>query len=359
MKASPLCLWLFLPMLALAAGAGDKPEVEVVEPVAREVSDYEDFTGRTEASATVVLKARVTGYLDKIHFKDGAEVKKGDLLFEIDPRLYKAELEKAEAEVGVIQAVLARTEAEYKLAKALLKRKAITKDELDKIEAMRDEPRARLRAAKAVRELAQLNLDYTKVTAPISGRIGRRRLDPGNLVKADETDLSTLVQTTPIYVYFEIDERTALRPRLAKGKGLQVAIGLADEKGFPQRAEVDFVANHMDPKTGTLRLRAPLPNADGLLKPGMFVRVRLSTGKPYKAMLVPDRAVVRKLANILFVVNQKNEVEVRNVRLGQRHGDLVVVKEGLQKDDRVVLKGPKGMKEGMTVRPKKVAPEGK
>ncbi len=352
------CLSLSLLTLAVSA-APQPPEVEVVQPATREVADYEDFTGRTDASATVRLKARVNGYLTKVLFKDGAEVNRGEVLFEIDPRPYKADLEKAEADVAVAQAVLARVEADLKRAKGLFDRKVIGKDELDKAAAAREEAQARLRAARAVLAIARLNLDFTRVTAPINGRIGRRLLDVGNLVKADETDLATLVSLKPMYVSFDIDERTALRLRREKGKGLQVAFQLADEKGFPRQAEVNYVADRVDPNTGTLRLRATLPNADGVLVPGLFVRVRLTTSKPYRALLVPERAVGRKTEQaFVLVVNQKDEVEVRKVQSGSRHGGLVVVKEGLTATDRVVLAGPRGLRPGTVVKPKKVAMPG-
>ena len=370
MKAQPPCVWLSWSLLALASGAAppegpQPPEVEVYQPLSREVSDYQDFTGRTEASATVQLKARVTGYLTRVLFNDGDKVKKGQLLLQIDPRPYQAELDKAEASVAVSQAVLARAKADLTRARALFLRKGVSKEELDKIAAEVEEAQARLLLAKANREAAMLNLDFTRVVAPMGGRIGRRLIDAGNLVKADETALATLISGKPMYVCFDVDERTALRLRRTmvqdKDKRFRVAIGLADEKGFPRLAEVDYVSNSVDPKAGTLRLRAALPNADGLLVPGLFVRIRLTMGKPHKALLVPERAVGRDLGRpFVLVANQKDEVEVRQVQLGQRHGDLVVVEKGLKAVDRVVLKGPQGLKEGMGVKPKKVVlPDGK
>jgi membrane fusion protein, multidrug efflux system len=371
MNPRQLCLWISLSVLALAsgpAGSDDKPaapppEVEVVQPESREVSDHEDFTGRTEASAAVVIAARVSGYLDRVLFKDGAPVKKGDLLFEIDPRPYKAELDKAAAALALSETRLRKAEAAARRARALFDRKAISQEEYDLTVADLQEARARVALARASHEVARLNLSFTRVVAPISGRISRRLLDPGNLVKADETGLATLVCTGPMYVYFDIDERTALRLRRVmskgKGQGPRVAVALADEKGFPRRAAVDYVGNRLDPKAGTLRLRATLPNADGLLLPGLFVRARLTTGEPYKALLVPGRAVGRNGEQaFVLVVNRKDEVEVRKVRLGSRQGNLAVVKEGLTATDWVVLRGPQGLRAGMTVRPKKVAVPG-
>jgi RND family efflux transporter MFP subunit len=354
---------MFVSLLMLAASAAPPPvprpaEVEVVLPESREVSHYEDFTGRTEASAFVQIKPRVSGYLTKVLFKDGAEVKKGDLLFEIDPRPYQAKLEKAEAALVRAQDVLAKAEAGYKQARALFDRKAIDKDELDKAVTTREEAQARVAACKATRKVYQLNLSFTKVVAPISGRLSRLH-DVGKLVTADETNLASLVSLKPLYVSFDMDERTVLRLGRVLGKGLPVATALANEKGFPHRGEVDYVANRVGPNTGTLRLRATLPNRDSRLVPGLFVRVRLTTSKPYKALLVPAIALGRKNEQAyVLVVNEKNKIEVRNVRLGQRHGELVVVKKGVRAGDQVVLKGLGELKDGMLVRPKKVARPG-
>jgi RND family efflux transporter MFP subunit len=290
--------WRWLSCLALVLGSGatglaadPPPEVPVRQPLVREVTDYQDFTGRTEAVSQVELRARVSGFLDRVLFKDGADVKKGELLCEIDPRPYMAELQKAETRRAVEEAKLKRAEAEFKRAKALLPRQGISREDFDKIADDRAVAEAEVHAAMAECEAAKLNVAFTKVTAPISGRISRRLIDPGNVVRADETPLATIVSLDPMYVYFDVDERTALRMWRAAREGkakaateLPVAMGLADEKGFPHRGKVDFADNRVDPKTGTLRMRAVLPNADGLLVPGLFVRVRLTTSEPHKAL---------------------------------------------------------------------------
>jgi RND family efflux transporter MFP subunit len=342
------------------------PEVRVARPFTREVTDYADFTGRAEPSATVQLKPRVSGYLSEAPFKEGAEVKKGDVLFQIDLRPYKAELDKAAAVVAVAQAVLAKAEADLKRGKALHDRKAVSVAEFEALLAAREEAVARLRAAKAARDLAAVNLAYTQVTAPMDGRVGRRLVDPGNLVKADETTLATLVARGPMHVHLDIDEVTLLRLRRAGVKSARAAVGLADEEGFPHRAEAGGLDGPLDPKTGTLRLRAVLADEKGLMVPGLFVRVRLTVGKPHKALLVPERAVERNLNRIgringltpggyVLVVEGEGRVAVREVRLGQRHGDLVVIEGGLKAEDWVVLDGPGAAKEGTLVRPKRAA----
>jgi RND family efflux transporter MFP subunit len=280
MSARFVCAWLSCALLIVAACPAGPP--------ARDAADHADFTGRTEAAVTVELRARVTGYLDKVSFKDGAEVKPGDVLFEIDPRPYQAELARADAGLAAAEARLKRAETDLNRAKALLGKAAIGRDEFDKINGDFEEARAGIALAKANREVATLNLSFTKVTAPVAGRVGRRFVDPGNIVKADETTLTTIVGKEPMYVYFDMDERQYLNLRKAmrdgkvKGAGeeLPVAVGLSNEEGFPHKGKLDFVDNRVDPTKGTIRMRAVLPNADGMLVPGLFARVRLTTGQP-------------------------------------------------------------------------------
>ncbi|HEY7153180.1 MAG TPA: efflux RND transporter periplasmic adaptor subunit, partial [Gemmataceae bacterium] len=278
--------------------AAKAPEAPVARAIVREVTDYEDFTGRTEAVARVELRARVTGYLLKSTFQEGAEVKKGDVLFEIEPRLYQADLDKALASVRLAEARLKLAKANYKRVKAIFDQNNAGQGELDKAATEREVAEAEVRAAEASREIAKLYLAFTKVIAPIDGRIGRRAIDPGNLVKADETILATLVSRDPMHVYFDVDERSVLRLlRLARGdKGkaekMPAAISLAAEEDFPHRGVVDLTDNQVNPETGTLRMRAVLSNKDGLLMPGLFVRVRLAMGAPRKALTVPEQAVM-------------------------------------------------------------------
>jgi RND family efflux transporter MFP subunit len=347
-------LCVLLACLSLACAAADPPEVPVTRPVSREVTDHAEFTGRTAPSRTVEVRPRVSGYLTKVAFKDGAEVKQGDLLFEIDPRPYQADLDKAQAGVAVAQARLKQVDVEYQAARALAAQKTVGPTELDRAAGRRDEAEAGLRAARAALEAARLTLGFTKVHAPMSGRIGRRLLDPGNLVRADETPLAALVATDPLYVYFDVDERT-LR-RLGKGKPLatvQVAVGLAGEDGYPHRGVIDFLDNRVDADKGTLRVRAVLPSPRGLLRPGQFARVRVATGEPYRALLVPAAAVAADRGRkFVYVVNEKDVVEIRPVTLGPRAGESVVVKDGLKGADRVVVGGLAGLREGTAVKPR-------
>jgi RND family efflux transporter MFP subunit len=363
-----------MPVLTLASGsafADDEPAakrptpVEIVHPVARDVTDHDYFTGRLEPSASVRLKARVTGYLERIGFAEGDRVKKGDLLFEIDPRPYKAELQKAEAGVTLASARLEKAESLLKRAAALVGEKVVTKNEVDLRVADRREAQAHLAVARATLDHAALNLAFTRVHAPLDGRIGRRSIDVGGLVRADETDLAIVTVDGPMHAYFDIDERTFLELRLAagkEGKGLRVALGLANEADLPRKAEVNYLDNLIDPQKGTIRLRATLPNADGTLLPGLSVRVRMTTGKPYKAQMVPTSAFPagRVLASgwasgprksVVLVVNKKDEVEEREVVLGSRQGDMVAVREGLKPDDRVIIARRTPPKAGTKVEP--------
>jgi RND family efflux transporter MFP subunit len=368
MTTRHLAAWLSYTALALAAvtasnaaqAPGKNPVVpvpplviRVARPVTKVVTDYEVFTGRTEASATVELRARASGYLTRVLFKDGAEVKQGELLFEIDPRPYRAKLDRAQVALDRAEVRRKMAEADLKRADALARTVDISNEERNKLAAAQADAQAAVRLAQVDREVAQLNLDFTRVTAPISGRIGRRLLDPGNVVKADETFLATIVREDPLYVYFDVDETTALRLRREKmGPKVPVTAGFAGEKGFPHRGMVDFVANRVAPATGTLRVRAVLPNADGLLMPGLFVRVRLDVGQPHKALLVPAKAVLKDRGQAyVWVVKGKDKVERRLVRLGSTHDGLRVIEEGLRADDRVVIGGLQWLQAGMTVLP--------
>ncbi|QJW97324.1 efflux RND transporter permease subunit [Frigoriglobus tundricola] len=341
------------------------PDVPVARPVVREVTDYEDFTGRTEASRSVELRPRVTGYLTKTSFKEGDRVKDGDVLFEIDPRLCRAQLDQALARVARSTAALKRVRAALARDRAAAKAVpgSISQEQLDEREGAVQEAEADVTVSEANVTLHKLNLSFCKVAAPVSGRIGRCLVDPGNLVQQDQTQLATIVVSSPIYVSFDIDERTFIRLwRAIKRDKVErdtfpVAVGLADEEGFPRSGVTDFTANTIDLDTGTLRVRATLANTDGLLVPGMFVRVRLAMGAPYKAPLVSDRAIASDQGlKFVYVVDAENKVQYRRVALGQLQSDgLRAITKGLEPDDRVVTGRLTGLRPGMTVRPREAA----
>jgi multidrug efflux system membrane fusion protein len=355
------------PVAASQEQAGDKPVVQAPHPVTvghparREAAPYQDYTGRTEAASSVNLHARVTGYLTKVAFKGGSEVRPGDLLYELDPHPYQAELVKAEANLAVVETHLKRAEADVARVKAQLGKGSLSREDYDKVVGDRDEVAAGVDAARAVRERARLNLSFTKVSAPVGGRIGRPLVDPGNLIKADETVLATIVSKDPLYACFDLDERTVLQLRQAIVSGkikdeVPVAIGLANQEGFPLPAKIDFVNHSVDPNTGTLRGRAVLPNAEGLLLPGMFVRVRMTVGPPRAVLEVPEAAILTDQdKKYVLVINDRNVAERRVVTLGSLDKDQRIIEKGLGAEDWVVIAGLHALHPGDSVEPRKKA----
>lgn len=347
-----------------------KPEpvtVVVSAPVQREVADYIDLTGRTDAVKSVDLRARVSGYLDKINFKDGEEVKLNQLLFEIDRRPYEVRLKIAQASVANLEARVARAKADMDRAAQLFPKQAISKAEYDQFVAALAEATAGLQGAQAQVEQANLDLGFTEITAPIAGKIGRRQIDAGNLVTADSTLLANVVTMDPIYVYFNVDEHTMLEIQkflreakfaLKSDNQAEILVGLANEEGYPHRGMVDFVNNRVDPSTGTIRVRATLDNPivandRRIFSPGLFVRVRVPIGLPHKALLVTDRALSTDQGQkVLYLVNAKNEVEQTDVTVGLVQDGLRVIEQGLKPDDRVIINGIQRVRPGVAVDPK-------
>jgi RND family efflux transporter MFP subunit len=338
------------------------PEVKVVRAVSREITDYEVFTGRTEAAMRVDLRARVSGYLINVNFKEGTDVKKGDVLFEIDPRPYQAELDRMDARLNLSVTHLKKAEAEFKRFKALLASRTVSQEEYDRVASEREEAEAAVVVAKADREVAKLNLTFTKVTAPIDGRIGRRIVDPGNIVKADETILATIIALNPMNVIFDVDEKTFPRLRRDTGKdATTVQIALASDKDFPLKGKLAFVDNQVDAKTGTVRVTAGLPNEKGVLLPGQFIRVRMPIGEPHKVVLMPPSTPLwfqPTSESGCWVVNDKNVVVERILEIGPRQDDgWRVVTKGLKEGDRVIVTTPEKDLTGMTVKPVEIVPE--
>ncbi len=359
-------------------------QVTVSYPVEREVTDYADFTARTAAVDSVEVRSHVWGYLKKINFKEGALVKQGDVLFEIDARPYQALLDQAKAKVAQDEAQLAFDEAEYQRNSKLITKGGVSRSDLEKSDAARHVDLANIAADKAVVASRELDLQYTKVTAPIAGRVSRYVVTVGNLVQsgdqANMTLLTTIVSVDPIYAYFDVDERTVQRARqwlrngqaepsadkgpspdkrsspvlgLAVDAGLPVALRVATEDGFPHRGTINFVDNQVNPKTGTLRVRGVFPNKDEMLTTGFFASVRLPISAPHRALLVTDRAIDSDQGQkILYVVNDKNEVLSRPVRVGSLHDGLRAIEDGLKPGERVVVNGLQTVRSGITVEPK-------
>jgi RND family efflux transporter MFP subunit len=336
------------------------PEVQVSLPVSATVTDYEDFPGRLVAVNSVEVRARVTGYLEKVYFTEGSDVKKGELLFEIDPRPYQAELSRAEGNVVQSEGRLKRLEGDYERAQGLLSKGTISKEELARITGDLTEAQGSVMVNKAARDLAALNVGFTKVRAPLSGRISNRSIDPGNLVKADDTSVTSIVSLNPIYAYFDLDERSLLRlKRLIREKkvnwsledGLPVALGLIDEEGFPHSGTVNFADNRVDADTGTWRLRGRFDNKDNALAPGLFVRVRMPIGEPFQATLIAEEALgTDQGQKFVYVVDEEGRVEYRRIKVGRLQGGLRVVIDGLALGEKVVVSGLQRVRQGAEVK---------
>jgi RND family efflux transporter MFP subunit len=364
---------LLLATLSLAVGcqkAENKPKAEAkppevfyTTPVSQTVTEYEEFTGRIAPNNMAEVRARASGYLKRIAFADGQLVKAGDLLFEIDDRSFKAQVASAKATVSQMEARLDRLEKQVKRFEELMqgRTRAVTQEEFETVAADRNEAAASLQAAQAALELAETNLSYTKVEAPLSGRISRRLVDAGNLVTADATVLANIVATDPVYVYFDMNERTLLRIKRLVHQGeikgtreakLQVQIALADETTFDRTGIVNYVDNQVDPATGTLRYRAEIANPDFFYTPGLFVRLRFPVGQPHPALLVPEQALATDQGQRrVFVINSENKVETRPVVTGVLQDNLRVIREGVKSDDRIVVTGLQRLKKDAVVTP--------
>jgi len=338
------------------------PQVTVSQPVHQRVSEYLEFTGNTQAFNSVQLVARVQGYLEKVFFHDGDSVKKGQPLFLIQQDTYLARLEQAEAQVLQQQASLNHAQTELDRFGGLLQQHAAAQTDVDNWRFERDNAKAAVVAAEANRDLAKLDLDYTKVVAPFDGRIDRRLKDPGNLVGAGEfTPLAQINQIDPIYVYFTINEtdllrvikQTSIGPGEAEKMKIPASLALSGEKGYPHQGYLDFTAISVTPTTGTLLLRARYPNADGTILPGLFARVRLLVVNSEKmALVVPEAAIgYDQLGSYLLVVDDNNVVERRPVKLGIQADDNRVIEEGLSDQDWVIVTGLLRAIPGNTVKP--------
>ncbi|HVZ53901.1 MAG TPA: efflux RND transporter periplasmic adaptor subunit [Pseudolabrys sp.] len=347
------------------AGAPPPPAVTVAKPVKRTVTDYDEYVGRFVAVNRVEVRARVSGYLDSVDFKDGQKVKQGDLLFTIDKRPFQNTLDQSRANLTLAQSNLAFTKADYERGQQLVKDKTITEQVFQqRSQAFRNAEAAVAAATAAVRQ-AELDLEFTELRAPINGRIGDRRVSPGNLVTGgsggNTTLLATIVSTDPIHFEFTYDEASLLRyERMAtqghdiasREGGVPVSLKLIDDKDFIHHGRLDFVDNVIDTQTGTIRARAVFANSDGLFTPGMFARVRVAASTPHEALLVPDVAVgSEQTRKFVYVVDSSNTVHPKYVTLGQLSGSLRVIKEGLGPDDVVVVNGMARIRPGQKVNP--------
>ena len=333
-------------------------KVTVSQPQAATVTNWDEYPGHLEAVEMVEIRPRVSGYIDSIHFTDGAEVKAGDLLFVIDPRPYEADLEHARAQREQAELHLQLTQDDLHRAESLRGTKAISEEEYDSRRNAAREAEAAVAAVKAAETTARINLDYTQIKAPISGKIGRRLVTPGNLVQLQgnggaSTVLATIVSMDPVYCYFDVAEGAFLKYRGNAGGALGTEVcelGLVNEQGFRHLGRLDFFDNQVNPQTGTIRLRAVLDNATRELVPGMFANVRVSDGPAEQALLIPDVAVGSDQGyKYVFVVDPDGKAQTRSIETGRAHGAQRAVLKGLKPDDRVVINGLMMLRPGAKV----------
>jgi multidrug efflux system membrane fusion protein len=354
---------------AQKAAAPPPPTVTIAKPVKRTVSDFDEYVGRFVAVSSVEVRARVSGYLEAVHFKDGQTVKQGDLLFTIDKRPFQNAVEQARANVTQAKSNLSFTEADFTRGQQLVRDKTITDQTFEQRSQAYRNAQASVSNAEAAQRTAELDLEFTELRAPINGRIGDRRVSPGNLVTGgtggNTTLLATIVSTDPIRFEFTFDEASYLRyERLAKGSnndissggtgaGTKVSLKLIDEADFAHEGTMDFVDNVIDRATGTIRGRAVFPNPNGVLTVGMFARVRVPASSPYEALLVPDNAIGTEQARkFVTTVNAENVVTPKYVTLAQVLPDgFRVIKDGLSPDDRVIVNGLLRARPGQKVTP--------
>lgn len=345
--------------------AGPPAAVTVSKPAVREVTDWDEYTGRFEAAASVEVRARVAGYLDQVHFTDGQQVQRGDLLYTIDRRPFEAAVAQARAELAQALTRVENASKDVERGRPLVANKVMSEKVFDDRSNLKREADASLKVAEAKVNTAELDLSFTRITAPIAGRISRALITPGNYVSgggaAAPTLLTTIVSQNPIHLYFDVSEANAIKYRrlsmggatgVAGDKGAVVELALPDEQGFPHRGTVDFSDNRLDAGTGTLRVRASVDNARGLFAVGNFARVRVAGSQAYQAMLLPDEAIGTDQANkFVLVVADDGTVQRRVIAQGPVVQGLRVVRSGLKAEEWVVIKGLQRARPGQKVNP--------
>ena len=341
--------------------------VTVARPVVKQLIEWDEFSGRLGAIASVEVRARVSGYLQSTHFAEGKEVQEGELLFIIDPRRYDAELARAKAERERGRAALELATAEAGRAAKLVETRAISAEEADVKAKGRQGAEAALAAAQALVDQAKLEVDWTRVTAPISGRVGRKLVTEGNLITGGPngaTVLTTIIQLDPIYGYFDVDEQSALKYRELARMGKRASalfqeipaqMGLANESGFPHEGKIDFVDTEISAATGSIKARGVFANPDRLMSPGFFARVRIPGSGRYEAMLVRDSAIGSDQGRaFVYVVGEDGKATPRPVATGPLEDGLRIVREGLKAEERVVINGLMAIRPGAPVQAEEV-----
>lgn len=353
---------------AAQPGPPPPPKVTVAAVLDRPVTEWDEFTGRLEAVDAVAVRPRVSGYVSAVRFDEGAVVQQGDLLFQIDPRPFQAEVDRLQAERGRADAIAERAASELQRAERLRAEDAMSREEFDRRAAFVREVTAQIAAVDAALAAAKLNLEFTRVTAPITGRVGRAIVTEGNLVSTgpgEATLLTTIVSIDPIHAHFDADEQIFLkyldlekqgRRDSARDSRRPIRMALAGEEGYPREGHLDFMDNRLDPSTGTIRGRAIFRNPTGDLTPGLFVRLLLPGGNAYQGLLIQDRAVGTDLdKRFVFVVNAERSIEYRAVTLGPIVDGLRVVRTGLKAGEQIVVSGLQRVRPGVTIEPVVVA----
>ncbi|APX10386.1 efflux RND transporter periplasmic adaptor subunit [Tateyamaria omphalii] len=366
MKTLGFHCFFILALFGLAASAQQgPPTVTVANPVVKTIVEDDEFVGRFEAQSEVVVRARVSGYLEEVHFQDGALVEEGQLLFTIDQRQFITAVRQARAQIDVATATYDFAEEQLERAQALIGNGTIPQSVLDERREGYLAAQGALEQARAAVELAELDLEFSEIRAPMAGRIDRSLIDPGNLVSANQTELTSIVSKDPIYFFFDIDERYFLayaRDARARGSALQegggaleVKVTLSDTRIPAQTGTLDFSENRIDAATGTMRVRAILPNPDELLTPGLFGRVNVPGSLPYEGILVPDRAIVAdQNRRLVMTVGDDGVVTPLPVRPGPRIDGYRVIREGMDGSETIVIDGLISARPGTTVNPDRV-----
>lgn len=361
----PLALLAVLVMSACGkapeqAASMPASKVSVAKVLEQPVNEWDEFTGRLEAPETVQIRPRVSGQIDQVAFTEGALVKKGDLLFQIDPRPFQAEVRRLEAQLQQTRAAASRSDNAAQRGERLRQSNAISAELADSRTTAAQEARAAVAGIQAQLDLARLNLSFTRVTSPISGRVSRAAITAGNLVTADVTELTSVVSTDKVYAYFDADERvylkyTELARQGRRGATTPVYLGLSNEDGNPHLGQMNFVDNQVNPATGTIRGRAVFDNSDGRFTPGLYARLKLVGSGTYSAVLITDEAVGTDLGKkFVLVMDGDNKSAYRAVELGPKIEGLRIVRSGLSKDDTIIVKGLQRVRPGSPVAPETI-----
>ncbi|CAG9244224.1 efflux RND transporter periplasmic adaptor subunit [Paraburkholderia unamae] len=340
---------------AVAAEAPPAPEVDVAAVVNRTITDWQSYSGRMAAVEKVEIRPQVSGTIVSVNFRDGALVNKGDTLFVIDPRPYQAAVDQAAAQLAAAQARTGYAQSDWERAQRLIGDNAIAKRDYDEKQNASREASANLKAAQAALEAAQINLGYTRIVAPVAGRVSRAEITVGNVVSAGASaaPLTTLVSVSPIYAEFDADEQTYLDyiSRMKDGSKVPVELGLANETGYSRQGTIESVDNRLDTSSGTIRVRARFDNADGALVPGLYARIKVGGSAPHPALLVDDAAIgTDQDKKFVYVVDGGGKVSYRNVQTGGQQGNLRVILGGLKAGDHVVVNGTQRVRPGEAVR---------